>query len=205
MTEHRPPAPGGGDTPTATSLTLLDRVRAADPDAWRRLVHLYSPLIFSWARRAGLGDSDAADVVQDVWQSVAASLDRFQRDTTSGTFRGWIWTIARNKVRDLFRKRQGEPAGAGGTDACRLLQSVPEEEPADEGGTETHLLLHRALEQIRPEFEERTWQAFWRMTVDGRPAAEVGEELGMAANAVHQAKFRILRRLRQEMVGLVEA
>jgi RNA polymerase sigma-70 factor (ECF subfamily) len=186
-------------------LTLLERVRAADPDAWRRLVHLYSPLVFYWARRGGLGDSDAADLVQDVWQRVAASIDRFQRDAASGTFRGWIRTIARNKMRDHFRKRQGEPAAAGGTDACHLLQSVPEEEPADNTGTEQHLLLHRALELIRPEYEERTWCAFWRMAVDGRPAAEVSEELSMTANAVHQAKFRVLRRLRQEMAGLVEA
>src|SRR5436190_20536033 len=110
MTEHRPPAPEEEETPTATSLTLLERVRSADPDAWRRLVHLYSPLVFSWARRAGLGDPDAADLVQDVWQSVAASLDRFQRDASTGTFRGWIWTIARNKLRDHSRKRHGEPA-----------------------------------------------------------------------------------------------
>src|SRR5688572_30734761 len=121
MNEHRPPPAGGGDTPTATSLTLLDRVRAADPDAWRRLVHLYSPLISSWARRAGLDDPDAADLVRDVWQSVAASLDRFQRDASAGTFRGWIWTIARNKIRDHFRKRRGEPEAAGGTDARQLL------------------------------------------------------------------------------------
>jgi RNA polymerase sigma-70 factor (ECF subfamily) len=66
-------------------------------------------------------------------------------------------------------------------------------------------LLHRALESIRPEFEERTWRAFWQMTVEGRSAAEVGAELSLAANAVHQAKFRVLRRLRQEMAGLVEA
>jgi RNA polymerase sigma-70 factor (ECF subfamily) len=205
MTEHQPPMSGGGDTPADTSLTLLDRARAADPDAWGRLVHLYSPRVLCWARRAGLGDSDAADLVQDVWQAVAASLERFQRDASTGTFRGWIWTITRNKLRDHFRKRQGQPEAAGGTDARQLLQAVPEEEPPDETGAGEHILLHRALEMIRPEYEERTWQAFWRLTVDGRSAAEVGEELGMAVNAVYQAKSRVLRRLRHEMAGLVEA
>jgi RNA polymerase sigma-70 factor (ECF subfamily) len=204
MNENHEAGPGGESVSSTTSLTLLDRVRAADPEAWKHLVHLYSPLVFSWARRAGLGDQDAADLVQEVWQSVAAALDRFRRDESGGTFRGWVWTIARNKVRDYFRDRQGEPAAAGGTAARQVLETVPEQEPADDTGVDDHHLLHRALQLIRPEFEERTWQAFWAMTVDGRPAADVGAELGMAANAVHQAKFRVLRRLRQEMAGLIE-
>jgi RNA polymerase sigma-70 factor (ECF subfamily) len=98
-----------------------------------------------------------------------------------------------------------QPAAAGGTDARQFIESFPEEEPADPTGVEENALLHRALELIRPEFEERTWRAFWNMTVDGRTAADVGRELGLAANAVHQAKFRVLRRLREEMAGLVPA
>jgi RNA polymerase sigma-70 factor (ECF subfamily) len=173
--------------------------------AWQRLVVLYSPLIFFWSRRAGLTDADAADVVQEVWQAVAQALARFKRDGEAGTFRGWLWTIARHKVTDHFRSRSGKAQATGGTEAKQMLETVPEQEPTDETGVEEHRLLHRALESIRPEFEERTWRAFWRMTVDGLPAAEVGEELSLAANAVHQAKFRVLRRLRVEMAGLVEA
>lgn len=195
------PTPSSCDS---TSLSLLERARGRDPIAWQRLVQLYSPLVFSWARRAGLDDTDAADLVQDVWQSVSASLDRFRRDAQSGTFRGWLWTIARNKLNDHFRTRRDKPEAAGGTEARQLLESFPEHEPADDTGVQEYGLLHRTLEMIRPEFEERTWRAFWAMTVDGRQAAEVGEELGMAANAVHQARFRVLRRLREEMAGLVE-
>ncbi len=198
MPEHTPSSWG-------TSLSLLERARGRDPEAWGRLVQLYSPLAFSWARRAGLSDADAADLVQDVWQAVAAALDRFRRDPQAGTFRGWLWTIARNKINDHFRSRRDNPEAAGGTDACKLLESVPEQEPTDDDGSDEHGLLHRALELIRPDFEERTWRAFWGVTVEGRPAAEVGADLGMAANAVHQARFRVLRRLREEMAGLVEA
>ncbi|MGL4555816.1 MAG: RNA polymerase sigma factor [Gemmataceae bacterium] len=187
-----------------TSLSLLELARGRDAGAWHKLVHLYSPLIFSWARRADLGDADASDLVQDVWQSVAAALERFRRDAGSGTFRGWLWTVARNKLNDHFRARRGKPEAAGGTEANRLLESVPEQEPADEADADGHALLHRTLELLRPEFEERTWRAFWGMTVEGRPAGEVAEGLGMAPNAVHQARFRVLRRLRQEMAGLVD-
>ena len=197
MSESSPPSSG-------TSLSLLERARSRDPMAWQKLVQLYSPLAFSWARRAGLGDADAADLVQEVWQSVAAALDRFRRDGAGATFRGWLWTITRNKLNDHFRTRRGKPEAAGGTEAKQMLEAVPEQEPADEAGSEGHGLLHRTLELIRPEFEERTWRAFWGVTVEGRSAADVGEALGMAANAVHQARFRVLRRLREEMAGLVE-
>lgn len=192
-------------TNAATSLSLLERARGSDQEAWRRLVQLYSPLVFSWARRAGLGDADAADLVQEVWQAVAGALPRFRRDEHKGTFRGWLWTVARNKVHDHFRKGACAPEAAGGTAAQQVLQSVPEQEPGDDTGVQEHDLLHRALELIRPEFEERTWQAFWRLTVNGRSATEVGPELGMLPNAVHQARFRVLRRLREEMTGLVDA
>ena len=54
----------------STSITLLERVRSpADNAAWSRFVELYAPLLTHWAKRAGLGDSDAADAVQDVLTS----------------------------------------------------------------------------------------------------------------------------------------
>src|SRR5262245_34917348 len=88
-----------------TSMSLLERVRQRDQDAWRRLVQLYSPLVFSWAVRSGLGGTDAADLVQEVWLSAASALQRLSRDRAAGTFRGWLWTITKNKATDYFRKR----------------------------------------------------------------------------------------------------
>ena len=187
-----------------TSLTLLARASANDAGGWRQLVQIYSPLVFFWARRGGLGDSDAADIVQDVWQSVAMSLSRFYRDENTGSFRGWLWTITRNKLHDHFRAHAGKAQAAGGSEAREYLENIAESEPVDESGAEDQGLVHRTLEVIRPEFEDRTWRAFWRMTVESRSAAEVGQELGLTANAVHQAKYRVLRRLREEMAGLVE-
>ncbi len=155
------------------------------------------------ARKAGLEPEDAADVVQEVWKAVSENIDGFQRGESVGAFRRWLWTVTRNKACDHFRKHVGGAQAVGGTDARKLLETVPEDEPTDETGVQEHGLLHRALELIRPEYEERTWKAFWRMTVDGVPAPEVATELGMAANAVHQAKFRIVRRLREEMGELM--
>lgn len=195
------------DRSGGTSLSLLERVRAADPQAWQRLVHLYSPLIFSWCRRTGLGADDAADVMQDVWHAVSGAIGRFRRSADSGTFRGWLWTITRNKLRDHFRRRSGEAAAEGGSTACARLREVPDLEPEDSAddpsGGSTGLLV-RAVELIRGDFTEGTFQAFWLTAVDGRPAAEVAVALGTSVDAVYQAKSRVLRRLREELGELVE-
>jgi RNA polymerase sigma-70 factor (ECF subfamily) len=187
-----------------TSLSLLARASANDPAGWRQLVQVYSPLMFFWARRYGLRDSDSADVVQDVWQSVLGALPRFHRGEHTGGFRAWLWTITRNKLNDHFRARAGKAEAAGGSEARECLENIAESEPLDESGAEDQGLLQRTLELIRGEFEERTWRAFWRLTVENRSAADVGQELGLTPNAVHQAKFRVLRRLREEMAGLIE-
>lgn len=189
---------------TATSLSLLERVRHRDQDAWQRLVHIYGPLVSSWISKAGLDEASGADVAQEVWQAVASNLEKFRRSSESGTFRGWVWTITRNKMNDLYRKQRGLPLAAGGTAAHEMLQLLPETEPDDETGIHENVLVQRALELIRPDFEETSWQAFWRMVVDGQPAGDIAMELGLTANAVHQAKFRILKRLREEMDGLIE-
>jgi RNA polymerase sigma-70 factor (ECF subfamily) len=60
-------------------------------------------------------------------------------------------------------------------------------------------LVRRALEQVRSEFEPRSWQAFWRTTIDGMTVAIVAEELGMSPSTIRQHRSRILRRLRQQL------
>jgi RNA polymerase sigma-70 factor (ECF subfamily) len=192
------------DAPGSTSASLLQRLRAREPAAWERLCQLYGPLVYRWARSSGLQDTDAADVVQEVFRSVAGGLDRFHHDAPTDSFRGWLWGITKNKLRDHFRSRAGNPAGAGGTDAQRQLLEVPETPPDSTSNSlkPDAVLVHRALALIQVEFEERTWKAFWRSAVDGQPAADIGKELDMTPRAVRQAKYRVLRRLRLELGGV---
>jgi RNA polymerase sigma-70 factor (ECF subfamily) len=198
--EGKPPS-------TSTSRSLLDRVRADDPAAWDRLVALYAPLVLHWCRRWALREPDAADVFQEVFRAVARHVRGFRKDRPGDTFRGWLRAITRNKVRDHFRALLQEPQGAGGSEAqARLAQlpapDPPEEESAEERSADERAesaLVHRALEMIRPEFEERTWQAFWRTAVDGRAPRDVAAELAMSPGAVRVAKCRVLHRLREEL------
>ena len=190
---------------TSTHRSLLQRARGHDPAAWERMVALYGPLVLGWCRGWGLRDDDAADVFQEVFQSVAAHLAAFRRDRTGDTFRGWLRTITRNKVTDLYRRREKEPAGIGGSEARDRLARVPADPPAADPGpdaAETEV-LHRALRQIRAEFEPRTWDAFWQTAVNGRSAGDVAAELGMTPGAVRVAKSRVLHRLRTDLGDLL--
>jgi RNA polymerase sigma-70 factor, ECF subfamily len=188
-------------SPGSTASNLLGQVKANEGPAWQRLAVLYAPLVYSWARRAGLQAEDAADVVQEVFRAVLMHIADYESGPGPGSFRAWLWTITRNKVRDHWRRQQRQPVGVGGSDAQeRLLESpAPEcpqdEEPAGAGGG----VLQRALERIRPQFEERTWQAFWRVTAEDQCPAEVAAALGMSVNAVYVARSRVLARLRQEL------
>src|SRR5437763_16651665 len=109
----------------ATSLSLLERVRANQPSAWERLVELSAPLVCHWCRRCGLSPEDTADVFQEVFRSVAEHIDGFRRDRPGDSFRGWLRAITGNKVRDHFRRRRGRPEAAGGSDPRRLLPEAP--------------------------------------------------------------------------------
>ncbi len=186
-----------------TSLTLLERVRGKDGEAWRRLVHLYGPLVVRWCGNGGVRGQDADDVQQEVFQAVATGLDGFRRDRPGDTFRGWLRVITRRKLLDFYRKRDRHPEAQGGTDAQRQMQQLAE--PDLPGDTEEDMtgLYHRALELVRGEFEERTWEAFWRVAVGGQSPDVIAADLGITPAGVRKAKSRVLHRLRQEIGDLI--
>ena len=189
-----------------TSTSLVARVRAQDRFAWERFVKLYGPAVFQWCRRAGLSFHDAADVVQDVFAAVAAHIGDFQPQREHGSFRSWLWTITRNKVRDHHRRRLAHVPAQGGTAALEQVAQIPEllSDSAVQPDTGQAVVVQRALELLRAEFEQRTYQAFWRTAIEHRSAAEAAVELGMTNQAVRQAKYRVLCRLRQELDGWME-
>ena len=57
---------------------------------------------------------------------------------------------------------------------------------------------------MKSDFEPATWQAFWRVVTQGESGVEVARDLGMSVNAVYVAKHRVLRRLREELEGMLE-
>ena len=190
------------DVPSSTSLSLIERLKDDDADAWRCFVKVYGPLVYQWCRKSGLQASDAHDVLQDVLRSVLNNIQAFRRDRAGDSLRGWLWTITRNKLRDQIRGIASRPQAVGGTDAHHQLEQIPEVPSEDcdvEGSEGTNLLIHRTMQLIRQEFEDRTWQAFWRSSVECQTAAEIAQDLRLSKGAVRQAKYRVLKRLRQQL------
>ena len=189
---------------SGTSLTMLQRMQAHDDAAWGLFVELYSPLVFSWLRRSGFRDEDASDLLQDVFLLVSRSVAQFQR-RGDGAFRGWLRTITANRVREFYRSGKDKPVAVGGSEADVRLLEVAQQEPddsSDPGSSES--LLRRGLELVRGDFEERTWHAFWRSTMEGHAAADVARDLGISTAGVYMARGRVLRRLREELDGLLD-
>jgi RNA polymerase sigma-70 factor (ECF subfamily) len=184
-----------------TSPTLLNRLhRPGDATAWQRLVELYTPLLFGWCHRQGVSAQDAADLVQEVFVALLQTLPTFQYDR-SGSFRRWLRTLLLNKLCD--HKRRAARAN-------RALAQLPGAEEAPDiaevfSEEEYRLqLARRALELMQARFAEATWKACWQTVVEGRSPADVAGELGISENSVYVARCRVLRRLRQDLDGLID-
>ena len=195
--------------PPLTRASLLMRIRdAGDQEAWQQFVGLYAPVVYGFARKRGLQDADAADVMQDVLRSVSTAADKLNYDRGRGTFRGWLYTVSRNKVFNFLEaNRHKLGRGSGDTGARQRLEAVasPEWELAEswEGEYERSLAAV-AMERVHGEVEPATWQAFWQTAVEGRSAREAGASLGMSAGAVYVARSRVLARIREEVERLKE-
>ncbi len=183
-----------------TSSSLLDRLRQpADHKAWERFVELYTPLLYYWARRTGLQDADAADLVQEVLVLLFRKLPEFRYDRHKG-FRNWLRTVTLNKWRQIVRRRR--PATLDGTND---EAQIPEAE-ASHGFEEAEYqrsLVQEALRALQGEFPATTWKAF-QLLMAGRSASEVAAELGVRVGTVYAAKSRVLSRLRGELGGLLD-
>jgi|SRR6516164_2562879 RNA polymerase sigma-70 factor (ECF subfamily) len=189
------------DSP-ATRASLLVRIRdPRDGSAWSQFVDIYAPLLYGFARKAGLQDADAADVTQEVLRSVAGAVTNLEYDPRRGSFRGWLFTIARNRLRN-FQSRKPPDSGSGDSGVHERLQQLaaPEQGQAAWWDQEYERQLFQwAAARIRRDFEESTWQAFWQTAVEGKSGKEVARELRISLAAVYLAKSRVLTRLKEQI------
>ena len=184
--------------------SLLKDVCSQKREAWEHLVDVYCPLVYWWCTRAGIDSADVPDIGQEVFLRVSRSADRFRRDQTGHTFRGWLRTITKNEIASYFRRENRRPRALGGSDAQAAIEQVPavESESVDESLEEAHeikLLYKRVVELVRGEFSETDWQIFLAYVVQGRVAADVADEIGVSRNRVYLAKSRMLARIKSYM------
>ena len=164
-------------------------------------MELYGPVVYGFARKRGLQDADAADLMQDVMRAVSAAIGRLDYDRNQGTFRGWLFTITRNKVFNFLSARRIRPQASGDTTTNRLLETQPD---AGDGTDAWELEYQRrlaslAMERVKGEFQEKSWQAFLLTAVEGVGAADAARQVGISPGAIYVAKSRVLARLKQEV------
>jgi RNA polymerase sigma-70 factor (ECF subfamily) len=189
-----------------TSVSLLGRLAGKPTDDWRRLHDLYRPLLRAWMARAGVAASDVDDLAQDVLLVVFREVAGFER-RRQGAFRAWLRTILAHRVRHHFRGQKYRPTATGGSDFLRRLDELESPDSAlsqlwDREHDEhvAAALIHR----VQGDFTPATWEAFRRHVMEGEPAVQVAKALDLTLNAVLLAKSRVLKRVRQELAGLVE-
>jgi RNA polymerase sigma-70 factor, ECF subfamily len=190
-----------------TSASLLERLTDKPADAdWQRLDDLYRPLLRAWMARAGVLASDVDDLVQEVLLVVLRRISEFER-RREGSFRAWLRSILANKLTDYIRGQKYQPTATGDSDFLRRLDELESPESAlsklwDREHDEH--VVRKLLERVQGDFAPATWQAFRRHVMEGEPAAQVAEALGLTLNCVLLAKSHVLKRLRQESAGLVD-
>jgi RNA polymerase sigma-70 factor (ECF subfamily) len=186
-----------------TRPSLLIRLRDRhDRESWGEFVEVYAPLVYGFARKQGLQDADAADLTQEVLYAVSASIGRLEYDPERGSFRGWLFTVVRNRLRNFLDRRRRHARAAGGTSAQDALDAIPGREDEQSSLWEQEYearLFACAVDQVRNDFRSATWQAFWLTAVEGQRGKQVAERLGMTAAAVYLAKRRVTTRLREEI------
>ncbi len=195
-------APSGSHTRPSLLLRIRD---ARDNEAWTRFVDVYGPMIHRYCRRQGLQDADAANVTQEVLLKVTRSIQGFEYQPERGRFRGWLFTVTQHEIIRQSERATRYGRGEGGTDELPPMANA-ESRREDSVFTEEFnaQIFRAALDAVRPHFEPQTWRAFELVWLKDRSPAEVAREVSMPEAQVYQAKSRVLKRLREEVLMLAE-
>ena len=187
--------------PETRQSLLLQLREPSHHEAWGEFVAIYEPLVYRLAVNKGLQHADAQDVTQEVLASVGRAIGRFDPDSSKGSFRGWLFRIARNLTIN-FLTRDKQPRGTGDTGMMEMLEQQAESDEATATlfGLEYQREVFRwAADQAKPQFHEETWRAFWLTAVEGEPIEQVARMLGKSQGAVRIARCRVLTKLKEHV------
>lgn len=178
------------------SSSLLNCVLRGEAGAWNRFADVYVPLVFRWIRRAGLSEADAADICQNVFLAVVKDLPKFRRDEPGHSLQGWLRTITRHAVVNHFRQREKQ-VGQAGYDAQQLEAAWSGSVSQESLHEDQRLLLARAVEVVRRDFEPATWEMFWQLEIEGESAQQIATARAVSVWNIYKARSRVLARLRE--------
>ena len=185
----------------STSTSLLVRLRQSDDrEAWDSFVTLYGPLIFRWARRTGLREDDATDLVQDVMAVLVKKLPEFQYDK-SKSFRAWLKTVTLNRWRDLQRRQTAPLVDATDSEIARIPDPLVDDFWDRELQQQ---VVARALALMEQDFEQATWEACKRYVFSEESPDDLAAEYGISVWTIYSAKSRLVKKLRDELDGMLD-
>lgn len=184
-----------------TRASLLVRVgNPADAEAWREFAAIYRPAAYRLARRRGLQDADAEDLAQRVLVAISERIADWSPASPRGSFRAWLSVVARNQIVNALTRRRPDraPGGSG------VVEKLAERPAADSGLPDweeeyRRSLFRLAADEVRPEFHETTWHAFWLTAVEGQSVAETAARLGKSEGVVYAGRSRVMRRLKERV------
>lgn len=192
----------------ATPASLLDGIRKHDPVAWRRLIELWTPIIYARCRRNGLTAEDAEDITQSALLRIYSGISRFRRDGVSAKFRFWVATITRNLLNSYWSQQKQRPAAMGGSDARHSMENYSDnsenKDREDTSWCEPLQVMAQALRLIERDVSPRSWNAFQLVQYQQLTHREAAEQLGMTEGAVRVANHRIRERLKAELLGMLD-
>ena len=186
--------------PLETRHSLIVRLKNVQNDfAWRDFVCAYEGFLNQLARRQGVPERHVPDVTQQILMTIAKSIEGWKDDGNSASFRRWLSTVSRNVAIRFMSQERKQAGGVGGSDLVSALQNV--EAPPDEHSVRRyeHELIVWAAEQVRHEFIETSWRAFWATVIEDRPVDEVASQLGVSAGSIYMSRSRIMAKIKKRI------
>lgn len=179
-----------------------------DQRSWQDFFNTYHRLIYSVARKAGLTDAEAQDVVQETVLTVARRIDGLRYDPAIGSFKGWLLNITRWRIADQFRKRRpGEGQSTAAPDDSRrtaTIDRIPSgTDPGAVWDTEWQRnLFDAALERVKRKVDPKQYQIFHCYAIKEWPPHKVAEQLGVSVGQVYLARHRVGAMIKKEVRSL---
>jgi RNA polymerase sigma factor (sigma-70 family) len=192
--------------PIATRASLLGRIRNwDDSESWEEFAQTYWRLIYGVARRSGLSDAEARDVVQNTLLGVAKKIGEFKSDPDRGTFRGWLLNLTRWRIADHVRARPPEAAHLKDDSRSEVstatVERIPDPVQMDEiwHSEWKKNLFETAVARVNRRINPKHAQIFDLYALRHWSAAKTARELGVSVVQVYLVNHRLTRLLKDEV------
>lgn len=184
-----------------TRYSLIVRLKEPrNASAWTQFVSVYEPFLTQLVRRQGTPPHQVADVTQQILMAIVRSVNDWADDGQPASFRRWLGRVARNAAIKFLARERRHARGFGGNEFLSQIDQIPDTVIDDRRIQQyDHEMIVWAAEQVRSEFRETSWQAFWGTQVEGRPVADVAQELGISTGSIYMSRSRIVARIRERI------